>query len=275
MPKYHSFGFNFNVKQISNRRSIVYLSRTPGEKLLIFIHGFGGHPTKTWSGFPAMLLDKPELADYDFIYYNYDSKHVQATFSGIALHDFIGDLMNKPNYFSFTSTIGYERTENFRYRKITLVAHSLGSIICRFALNRSYAIKSHWHEITNMVLFAPAHMGAMALRSLVHLFYSLPIAFVADVVRYNTVTMNDVDLSLTDCSLHYLIAETKNIQQHPDHSFTIAEKVIWAEYERIVNNHKFLKDSEPSLAFGKDHMTICKPDQTYIDPIDLLIAMTL
>lgn len=274
MSQFHSLHRNHVIKQASGRKSVVYLSKKPNKKVIIFVHGFGGHPIKTWNNFPSILLNNPHTEGFDLIYYNYDSKKVQAPFSGIALSDFMTALVTTPNYFlsSFAGEGQYIRPNDFRYEKIHFVAHSLGSIICRQALNRSYQTGNTWHKMTDMLLFAPAHMGAMILEPILHLFYSTPIAFVADLIHIHTPTMNDVNMKLDDCSTKKLINDTIKIQDaESDSSFTVAKKVVHAENDIIVNSQRFLRDPEAVPAYGEDHGSVCKPNWPYMEPVNLVL----
>jgi hypothetical protein len=59
------------------------------------------------------------------------------------------------------------RDKTFEYKRVILAAHSLGAVICRWALlfahnkKKAGAADHGWVDRTAMVLFAPAHMGAV------------------------------------------------------------------------------------------------------------------
>src|SRR5215208_985573 len=75
--------------------SKIYWSREPGGSAMIFVHGFIGHPTKTWNDFPKFLLSDPRCAGNDIIFFKYRS--TQFTFYGARdLYNLMGRLFQEP-----------------------------------------------------------------------------------------------------------------------------------------------------------------------------------
>jgi hypothetical protein len=161
--------------------------------------------------------------------------------------------------------------ERETYLQIVIVAHSLGAVVTRYALNAGHEDKQKWLDKCKLVLFAPAHIGAQReLKSFVD--FPGPIKCLGPFIRYFVLTFNQlVDPTIiikpmTD-KCNDLI-EKEGIQ-----TFTIAKKVIWASPERVVINDFFLKDPKPLIFQKKGHSAVCKPTRSFIKPIEELKAV--
>jgi hypothetical protein len=70
--------------------------------------------------------------------------------------------------------------------------------------------------------------------------------------------------------LTQLLNDTLATCQSGGNSHLIAEKVIVAEYERIVETEYFAPDPAPDPIANTDHVTVCKPREDFLEPLDLL-----
>jgi hypothetical protein len=137
----------------------------------------------------------------------------------------------------------------------------LGAIVVRRALILAKTENKEWIKNCKMILFVPAHRGAriqkLVTESLPSIgkiltglgFITIPIL---DDLKPNSVTLNN----LLHDSLHLL-------------------KIIWANKEIIVHNEQFCKDPIPVLVEDKCHTTICKPDDTYLTPYQIVVNSLL
>lgn len=271
MPPNHSLPYWTALHNRTGRRSIVMLSRKPTKKLLLFVHGFNGSPYSTWDNFAGYIPTRQEFSGHDVIFYNYDSKNVQTTVSGITFCDFLHEITKVANPFekAFRGT-GLQRSEDFRYEEIVLVGHSLGSIVLRHALIHSdTAEKYWWANISKLILFAPAHKGAIAVKPLLELFYPW-FAPLASLVRIKIPTIDDVDLGSPTCTIHGLLAKSEKLEQANKSNLVKSKVVIWAETEKIVKNEIFHIDPPGVIFYKKRHTTLCSPYMKFLEPVDII-----
>ncbi|QTE45867.1 hypothetical protein J3L21_11100 [Mucilaginibacter rubeus] len=254
------------------------LANEPEEQLLVFVHGFGGDPLKTWSDFHSYLTLDKQFKGFDLLFYHYDSKKVQASASAILLDLLMEEILEQPAFFSGyffrDEDLKYSiRPEGFKYKKIFFVAHSFGAIVSRKAMLSSRSKNHTWHKISKLMLIAPAHNGAKALLPVQQMLSVIP--FVVGWKRFRTPTLDDVDLSSPNCRLKELKEETKMIQAGSEGEFTIAGQVIWSLEDYVVNNEEYLKDAEPIIEDYQDHKHVCKPNDGYLTPLDTLKKFVL
>lgn len=96
------------------------LSKDP-ETLLIFVHGFGGSPEKTWRDVVPSIACDARFAQCDVVLYRYDSIGASISKSAEGLIDFISEIYPSAEFEDPVSPRTYE--------KLILVAHSLGGVM--------------------------------------------------------------------------------------------------------------------------------------------------
>jgi len=93
---------------------------------LIFVHGFGGEPTKTWGQFPDFLLQDSRLHNWDLYSLGYPS--------GLGL-DLVGIWRANPSIDTIAkSLITYAKVQFKRYQRLAFIAHSMGGLVVQRAL---------------------------------------------------------------------------------------------------------------------------------------------
>ncbi|MGA8491931.1 MAG: hypothetical protein WB711_16005, partial [Terriglobales bacterium] len=140
---------------------------------VIFVHGFYGHPEKTWLQFQT-LMDGVESSGmfpwwrtYDSYFYSYDSKR-QIGSNTSDLLDFIDAVFPSPSW----NKIGANGIEDLvrRYDSLVLVGHSEGGVLIRSAILRRIQINDQAGDAplpydgildAHLRLFAPALWGAL------------------------------------------------------------------------------------------------------------------
>jgi hypothetical protein len=147
-----------------------------------------------------------------------------------------------------------QRTEPTVYSSITFVAHSLGAPICRQALLDATIARTMWASRVRLLLFAPAHKGARAL-ALRLLGLGCPV------VR---------DLEEGSSFLNCLERDTLDQINSEGADHLIAKRVIFGSRDTLVNMTRFAKDHKITLIKDRGHRNICKPDSTYMQPLDEL-----
>jgi pimeloyl-ACP methyl ester carboxylesterase len=253
MSKFHSLP---EVAASKGRRgTITYPLRSTPSSLVIFVHGFGGSANDTWNEFPQ-LLDNFDSSDV--IFYDYDSLHVQTTVSANNFFTFLDEIIGKGPKLSFGNRA-------FKgYKKIVLVAHSLGSIVVRLALIEANKAKRKWLPRCKMTLFAPAHRGARVQNLAMECLSGFG-KVLGGIARFNFPTIDE--LMPESYVIQDLVKDTERLQAKRAGGFTIAHKVIWAEKEKVVHNRDFCKDPRADIEAGKNHINVCKPNDRYWNPL--------
>ena len=268
-----SYAYNhFLQNSVKNRvsKTRVMWSKKPLQKAIIFIHGFNGGALSTWSDLPALIGDYREFDGIDLFFYSYDSLHTQTNNSSLEFFEFIDEVARKHIFMMHDFTKANRNVDEiFEYNEITIVAHSLGAVITRLALNLAYEKKASWLKSVNMLLFAPAHNGARIIPLLVELFYPKIFRPIGILWRYFVVTLHDLEeksLTLSDLKLR-----TQDIQKENEARFSKALSVVWAQNERVVFNNRYLEDSLPIQFTGTNHSSVCKSSITTQDFLNELI----
>src|SRR4051794_33600437 len=89
------------------KSSFALLSRSDSTvRAAIFIHGFGGHPFKTWDQFPAVILDNPEWADTDAYFLGYSSVSDELSLSAKYVSKFVATIQSVPHSLTSIELMG-------------------------------------------------------------------------------------------------------------------------------------------------------------------------
>jgi pimeloyl-ACP methyl ester carboxylesterase len=248
----------------------------PSGHAIIFVHGFGGETITTWNDFISQLPQRPKCAGCDLIFYGYDGKHTRSANSAIKLRDFLQKLFETPlGAINWSLPVEDARPEPFEYKRITLIAHSLGAIICRDALLQAYKMSYDWAPLTELVLFAPAHRGADIIGLLRQAYpIAWPVVMMLPLVQIFNRFVVLQDLEPGCLTLTTLRKETLEFLSNNTAPTLVARKVILAEYDNIVSPAKFISQDPKSTQFnGKDHIRVCKPDKTWERPVTVVLRV--
>jgi len=134
--------------------------------LALFAHGFTGHPTETWTEFPALIEADPDLAKYDCCFWGYDTSLDPHFFKRLFWSD-------NPKVETLGQSLRAQLANTaVDYGKIVLVAHSMGGLVVQLFLLEEMRRESrdHLDRITEVVLYATPSNGLIkaALAALVH-----------------------------------------------------------------------------------------------------------
>lgn len=119
------------------------------KSLLLFIHGLGGCPQKTWGKFSQLIYEDNDLSDkFDCVFFKYKTSVWPWPLKYIARGQVLADALD--------TKIVYELNQ---YKDIVIIAHSLGGLISkRYILDR---IKFQDNMIVRkVVFFATPHLGS-------------------------------------------------------------------------------------------------------------------
>ncbi len=269
MADYYNHTQSF-VIALWGKNTKVYWSRNPKRKAVVFIHGFGGDADTTFNEFNLLFRNYDAFKDYDIFFYGYESLKQRAEVSALDFSKFLDYLNDGSNILfkysnKFKST---ERQDDFTYERILIVSHSLGALVTRLALMEAYKNRKPWPAITQMVMYAPAHMGTDLIKLALNLF-SGPWKILAFAVLYKIPILRD--LKEGSDTLKKLVRESNSLQRKNRGDFTISKRVLWAQNENVVNPTTFPGDPEAIIIPQTSHFTVCKPLERFLQPIDELI----
>jgi len=247
-------------------------SHDPATHLIIFVHGFGGSPVKTWPQFPTLVTQKTPLPSFDYIFYGYDGVRMQANSSALAFASALDDFLADPAAIINQTIPSMSQRAPFSYQRILVVAHSLGAVVTRGALLHAHArresgVSVPWLDHVRLALFAPAHHGAYtakiaysaltsegwSLGGLLSFFSASQLPLLDDLQPGSTIITELKDRTKT------LIDQYK-AQGQPVPPFLRADAVVWALKDTVVVNSRFFED-DPEVPIDSGHLGVCKPDR--------------
>ncbi|MGN8055999.1 esterase/lipase family protein [Pedobacter sp. 22163] len=237
----------------------------PIHKAVVFIHGFNGSSLETFGSFNDEFRTREEYKGRDVYFFGYDSLFDQISNSALNFLKFLRRIHDDLPEVVKESGLGVKREEP--YSEIVIVCHSLGAVVTRVALNEGSRSNAVFLDKCRLVLFAPAHQGAMKV--LGNFGFPGSFAVLGPALRYFVVTFDqliDRNIIITDME-----SKCRDLINNGRTTFTIAEKVIWASPDRVVVNKTFLDDPEPVVFPGNvGHVKVCKPTQKFPDPLNEL-----
>jgi alpha-beta hydrolase superfamily lysophospholipase len=261
MPTNHTT--SIEIKHGKNTHG--YFSFEEPENLVVFVHGFGGNALATWNNFPSILIFDDKFKTSDIIYYGYDTFSGQAGDHAVELYHFL-NLLQKPLEHTILPVQQHlaERT----YKKVFLVAHSLGAVLVRQAQLLAYIDRKPWVDNSFLALFAPAHNGAnvisLAMEALPGLFKLAGL-----LAKFKFPILSDLDAN-DDGILKAIKAQTESLQNQGKADFSKAKLVVYAKGDKVIKNIPYLYDTPPEIIPKASHTSVCKPTETYARPLELL-----
>jgi pimeloyl-ACP methyl ester carboxylesterase len=245
--------------------TMVAWSRFNPKGAIVFVHGYMGKAIGTWQSFEAMLPTEPKAQQYDLYFYGYDCVNGNTTASASLLGDFLEHLVDAPEQVAQQGAApGIFRQDGFRYGKIVLVGHSIGAIVCRRALLRGWKQGKQWMAKTKLVLFAPAHRGAIVSELLEDLKAGSWFSFLRAGWNLKSPLVREVDPKSP--SIAQLISDI-DAAWKAKQKYVKAERVIVAEVDRVVSNLGISIDAQPDAIPRSTHTSVCKPKPALRDPL--------
>jgi pimeloyl-ACP methyl ester carboxylesterase len=240
----------------------------PSRKAIIFIHGYSGDPLTTWSQFDSLLPLEAKSAGHDLFFYGYDGLFSDMAASAGIFAQFLRSVAQDPTRLLRALPPSVTREPKFQYDEITIVAHSLGAVITRWALLDLRDNACGELERFRMVLFAPAHKGARVDRLAAAVGSGFPLlGLLWTGFRFSSPLVEQ----LAENSAYLAALETrtqKAIQADGKRSYLVARRIFIAEYEKIVRNLAFAGDPPATPIPKKSHMEMCKPTELWRAPLD-------
>jgi pimeloyl-ACP methyl ester carboxylesterase len=241
----------------------------PTGKALLFVHGFGGSAVTTWLDFPSLLQQSSSFSGHDLIFYGYDGLRTRARPSADLLIRFLDALFSDPAGLVTTSLPRVNRPPKFTYKRVVIVAHSLGAVVSRIALVDAIRKRHDWTSRIRLVLFAPAHQGAHILPLATLAMGALRLAPVEAFARYRFQALRDLE---ENCQTLTQLSEQTRKAIRAGAKNLIAKRVVHAGQDRIVNVSDFCDDPPPEFIHDASHSSVCKPRAQFLAPLDHVLA---
>src|SRR3954447_10392613 len=141
-------------------RSKVIFSKHSPTALIVFVHGFRGTALETWQDFDQLAITNDAFKNADLLFFGYDAYLSNVVAGSSFLFCLLKELDSDP-----PAIVGINKPQVVAarangYQRIILVAHSLGAVVCRWAMVRAVEEKCAWRAKVKLLLFAPAHTGS-------------------------------------------------------------------------------------------------------------------
>jgi pimeloyl-ACP methyl ester carboxylesterase len=242
-------------------------STAPDGRAVIFVHGFNGDAMATWTDFHVLLPETASCSGRDLFFFEYDGLHAELHASASLFRTFLGRLFSRSaDVVNASLPSTFARASSFRYSELVVVAHSLGAVIARRALLDATSAQASWAEKVRLVLFAPAHKGAVVSELALEAIGRFPfLRFFAALIQFRSPLVKQLRPGSRE--LTSLLKDTENACQGSANRHLVATRVIVAEHERVVANETFAFDPPPETVPGATHTSVCKPSRTAIEPL--------
>jgi pimeloyl-ACP methyl ester carboxylesterase len=262
-------------------RGEALLSATSGANAaVVFVHGWGGDAGGTWEDFQGNFRVLSEARTTDALFWGYPSRTPTVAFCAAKFREFLADLLDAPAPSILNPSLppgAPPRDDGFRYSQITLCAHSMGAVIARRAmidLEREGKLGDP-RPIIRLLLFAPAHKGSnlpLMLASGFGLERLLPATLVGNFLRLYFRSLND--LAVGSDTLRRLEEDCRalrvSLENKGEDVGHLEALVLHAENDHVVEQEPFDDDPPFTAVMKQNHRSICKPDDSYREPLEVL-----
>jgi len=247
--------------------SIGHWARNPSGRIIVFIHGFGGQATETWKEMAERVCESKAFADEDIVFLGYESRRSRAQVSAARIFAFLDALSDKPSEVLRNSMGGLPlRPDDFRFSEFVLIGHSLGGALCRRVVLDGHLNRREWAAKARVMVFAPAHLGANVVNLAQSALFTFPLGgFLASAAKFRNPSLQDLEPNSKFIS--DLTSDTEKLIEKIGCSSLVAELVVHAELENIVDTNRFCEDPVPVIFTGHDHISVCKVDEKNQRPV--------
>jgi hypothetical protein len=265
----------------------------------VFVHGFGGHATTTWSRTKELIVGNDAWRDTDAYFVGYDSTTDAVGLSVAYISRFIRTICPVPPNSVFSTVVSppetqpdraqlvqrrgevefYLRGDVTRYESVDLIGHSLGGVVLRAAIldllrkaiaavgqeNIASMPEMYAMPLTaNLRLFAPAQGGVRLSGRKGAALRLLGFKQIVDVFHGRSPSFQE--LSPGSPLLAAIRDDTNHFaDQYPTVSILRA-RVVWAHHDEVVSASPFRYDASYWLA-GTTHTSVCKPTAEFLEPL--------
>ncbi|MDP9226234.1 MAG: hypothetical protein M3P18_20835 [Actinomycetota bacterium] len=249
----------------------------------VFVHGFGGHPDKTWSRMQEMLHDDPAWERTDAYFLGYWSTKHELSKSAAYIGHFIQELCKSQPHqlLSATAPGGTDailRTGTARYKSLDLVGHSAGGAVLRLLLLEMSRRREAGIAQPDLLfeahlrLFAPAISGARFSHLKGRLTRTLGLRELIDI--YTGGSPSFQELQHGSVLLDAMREDTTFFAQSYPHSTAFRATIAWAEMDDVVTSLPFRHDVGWMLR-TTTHQSVCKASPSFPVPFTFVKSGTL
>jgi pimeloyl-ACP methyl ester carboxylesterase len=249
-------------------------SKTVPTGAIVFVHGFHGNTALTFKDLPRLLDSDARASAYDLFFFGYESLKVNAGAAAAELCEFLSALGSAPLKKVMVASVplGWLRSNAFSYQRIVIVAHSLGAIVSRLALLRASSLYdgAAWLKLTELVLYAPAHLGAVA-EELIRESFLGPFAVL---LKARTPVLNT--LAKGSRLLQQLETDTNAVlAAGGPTNHVIAARVVHSQTDNVVESDaRFCGDPFADYVEQfRSHSLVCKADVSVAKPFTFLVDL--
>lgn len=259
------------------RGTRIRFAHNPCGRVIVFVHGFTNNPDNTWVDFPMMAPGRANCSGADLVFYQYDCLKTQPTSSAGVLRQFLQLLWrDAPAISNAVLPPAAHRPASFRYQTLTLVAHSLGAVVTRYAMVAAILADPNpdpWVSQSKLILFAPAHKGAAITKLGVECLSGLPVigAYLNPLISVLKLAYPPLRaLEPGSQVLEDLERRCTEIRKTPAGASLRAAHVVWGQHDKVVENLMFADDPTSEVFIGKSHSDVCKPSPQFTRPLEIL-----
>lgn len=260
--------------------SFALLAEDPApRRAAIFIHGYGGHPFRTWSQMQQMIGEDERWRDADAYFVGYSSTGDEIGLNASYLANFVREICPQPPEELFSvrvrggSSLHLRDPAATRYKAIDFFGHSLGAVVLRACVlellrNGLSTLPMLESDIANMAeefalpcmsvvrLFAPAQ-GGVRLSGwkgvLASSFLAKPF-----VAMYRGKSPSFQELTPGSPMLNALREDSNYFAGEYPSLSGLRAQIAWAHDDTVVSKLPFRYDSGQTH-LKTTHQNVCKP----------------
>lgn len=244
----------------------------------VFVHGFNGHPRRTWGDAWKLISKDPGWKNIDAFFLGYESVTSDLASGAAHVRHFLSHLCAGPP----TALLAHgsiQLRDPVAYSKLILVGHSAGGVVVRRAVldalkhqGNAAETDPHLMLLANLRLFAPA-IGGARLSGLIGLLTAVPgLRTGLAVARGASPSFQEL---MQDSMLLRGLADqtTASANTHPQLP-SLRAKVVWASNDAVVSAVDYLHDVG-WMVLDETHTGICKVTSTKPQPLTFVLSGSL
>lgn len=222
---------------------------------IVFVHGYRGSSLTTWTDFPHLINQITLLENLDCFFWGYDSVREHTESCADRFYKLLRALMTKPASARRPASIPGKNSSP--YRRILVVAHSMGAVVSRRALLIADASGAPWTKQVRLMLYAPAHHGARL--ELVDGFLPGLLGTIWKFAQYRSPAINQLRPK-SDYLKDFTNDVETALKASPKPRHLIALRVVHARQETVLHRPEKQFGDDPIAEFiDGTHKSICKP----------------